>query len=548
MNIYNEKLILQTGDGTNESFTNGDEYTESTLPSNLESMAVDNEWDLAYAAKKSNEAVAFAEPNLDNKYHFKNTAFDDTLESLSTEELCKRNNGFELNWPYPKDAAKKAIHSIWHLGDDYSQLKSARDSIQNSAHIVRIAHFDTGYDPAHGVYADNLIRHDLERNFIEGEDPKKALDTSGGAAYIENPGHGTGTLSILAGKQISIPNYGFNDSIGLAKGIEIVPLRIAKSVMLFKNTSFIKALEYVISLYDNPSTRCHIVTMSMGGLASKAWADVVNKAYEKGIFIVTAAGNNLGRATPRTLIYPARFKRVVAACGVTYDYSPYFKEFDMQDIKTMQGNFGPRKLMRTAIAAFTPNVTWAKIGCGNVVSLAGAGTSSATPQVASAAALYYQKYFTELDAMPQGWMRIEAIRKALFSTAAKKINHPDKDVELYFGTGVLQARKMLDVKPDSNQLRKEEEDDVSWPLFKLLTDISFNEALMPEAMDPELKKMFETEITQLVQQSAELQALLDNEEKEVEDLTPEEEQRFKQIILSMPQASQTLKDLLSKAG
>ena len=37
--------------------------------------------------------------------------------------------------------------------------------------------------------------------------------------------------------------------------------------------------------------------MSMGGLASRAWADTVNRAYESGLVIVTAAGNNYP-ATP----------------------------------------------------------------------------------------------------------------------------------------------------------------------------------------------------------------------------------------------------------
>ena len=54
----------------------------------------------------------------------------------------------------------------------------------------------------------------------------------------------------------------------------------------------------------------------MGGLALQAWADAVNALYELGIFIVTAAGNNFGNLPTRNIVYPARFKRVVAACGV----------------------------------------------------------------------------------------------------------------------------------------------------------------------------------------------------------------------------------------
>jgi len=433
------------------------------------------------------------------------------------------------------------------LGDNYSQLKSARDKVEAN-NIVRIAHFDTGYDPNHDAFNKNLINSDLERNFVESNLPRRAIDNYS-QGKLKNPGHGTGTMSILAGNVISLPHYNsFNDSIGLSKGIEIVPIRLAKSVVLLKSSNFVKALDYIISIYDNPATRCHIVTMSMGGLASKAWADVINRAYEKGIFIVSAAGNNFGGITPRTTVYPARFKRVVAACGVTFDYTPYYR--DNAPIKVMQGNFGPRKVMKTAIAAFTPNMPWAKIGCKNAVSLAGAGTSSATPQIAAAAALYYQKYFNEIENL-SGWQKVEVIRYAMFTSAKKHINGFDNDVELYFGNGVLQAEEMLNVVPAENvsSLRKMEEDKVSWALWKLLTGSQLESLQSLESFqspDQELElHMYETEIIQLIQRNIQLQQLLNHEEKEVEELSLEDQIRFINIILNMPEASQSLKKILS---
>ena len=57
-------------------------------------------------------------------------------------------------------------------------------------------------------------------------------------------------------------------------------------------------------------------------------------------------------------------------------------------IDRMAGNYGPNSKMRTAIAAFTPNVPWARFGCPQIVDLNGAGTSAATPQVAAAAATW----------------------------------------------------------------------------------------------------------------------------------------------------------------
>ena len=142
---------------------------------------------------------------------------------------------------------------------------------------------------------------------------------------------------------------------------------------------------YLLSLQGDPDTAIDVVSMSMGGVASDAWADVVNRSYEAGLCLVTAAGNNFGR--PKSIVFPARFRRVLAACGVMADFRPYELEFGQ-----MSGNYGPDSKMDTAIAAFTPNIPWAEIGAPDVIDWDGQGTSSATPQVAAAAALWLQRY------------------------------------------------------------------------------------------------------------------------------------------------------------
>ena len=73
--------------------------------------------------------------------------------------------------------------------------------------------------------------------------------------------------------------------------------------------------------------------------------------------------------------------------------------------------------MQTAMTACTPNIPWAKLGCPDIVDWDGGGTSAATPQVAAAAALWIQQNQAAWTAYPEGWMRVEAVRKALFETA-----------------------------------------------------------------------------------------------------------------------------------
>ena len=541
MSIYTNNLIVEP---VNSDDANGKAKLIKDLDSSiadLESGGPSNQWDIAHEVKYSCDEVKFAEPLIEDIYRFENPAYDNELEADGS--VCDRNNDYDPDWPFPVDEQGKPRKSIWHLAEEFSELKKARETVKDSKGTVRIAHFDTGYDPAHITYSDMAIRHDLERNFVEDELLGRAADNYS-KGFLNQPGHGSGTLGILAGTRVNIPEYNFDDSIGVMGGFEVVPIRLSRSVILFRNASFVKAVDYIISLYDDPATRCHVITMSMGGLPSKAWADAVNRAYEKGIFIVSAAGNNFGRATPRTLIYPARFNRVVAACGVTFDKSPYYKPFDpLHPFKGMQGNFGPRRFMGTAIAAFTPNMPWAKIGCRDVISLAGAGTSSATPQVAAAAAIYYRKYFDELEKLPEGWMKVEAIRNALFSSAKKEIKPADSDIELYFGNGILQACKMLEIAPHAKKMIKAEKDKVSWPLLKTILELKPFSAF-EEGIEEQTMEMFELEILQLIQKNRELQEITGDEETPIEDLPVEKKKQVFDFIKNSPDASETLKRYL----
>jgi subtilisin family serine protease len=144
----------------------------------------------------------------------------------------------------------------------------------------------------------------------------------------------------------------------------------------------------------------HVITMSMGGLPSQAWAEAINALYDAGVVVVTAAGNNYGNLPTHNVVYPARFNRVIAACGVMANLQPYA---DLP-FELMAGNYGPDTKMQTAVAAYTPNVPWARYGEPTIVDFDGAGTSAATPQVAASAALWIQKNRAAYNAYPEAWM------------------------------------------------------------------------------------------------------------------------------------------------
>ena len=102
--------------------------------------------------------------------------------------------------------------------------------------------------------------------------------------------------------------------------------------------------------------------------------------------------------------------------------------------------------MKTALGAYTPNVPWAEIDCAKVVDMDGAGTSAATPQIAAAAALWLAEHWDVVKNYSQPWMRIEAVRFALFSAAAKSTAKMGTAETLEkIGQGVVKADAALAV-------------------------------------------------------------------------------------------------------
>ena len=345
-------------------------------------------WDQAHRAVldrgslgfESAPVYSYAEPDSIQLFPYQSSG-ESGLESIGSAEACVLS-GPDKYWPpaIPRDRFPFA----WHLESNFSGLKAARERVgEPTRRRVRIAILDTGYDPEHVALPDHLLTS-LQRNFVEdnddASDPANAFPTN-------NPGHGTATLAFLAGRIVRPAAFPtFSDYLGGAPQAEVVPVRIADSVIQIRTHAMAQGIEYAIA------QKCDVISISMGGVPARQWAAAVNRAYEAGVAIFAAAGNRIGPSPPSTIVHPARFRRVVAVCGVTANRTPYFRHGIHRQ---MQGCFGPPGKMNTAIAAYTPNMPWAKLGCHDLITIDGAGTSSATPQVAAAAALWYQKHLPE---------------------------------------------------------------------------------------------------------------------------------------------------------
>ncbi|HWL09842.1 MAG TPA: S8 family serine peptidase [Planctomicrobium sp.] len=503
-----------------------------------------NPWDVAHelvgrinrTGLAANETPDVIEPDLLQQWEW-DEASPNRSSGLAADSACVF---MDQNRKNPHITGEFA----WHLGDSFSQLETARD-IAASTHdgeTIRIAHLDTGYDQEHRALAAIRFAKSLQRNFIDSNRTNDARDL-GVDGMLKNPGHGTGTLGILAGGLFSYGGngYDFHGVLGGAPSAEIVPIRVGNSVVQLTTSAVVKGIDYAVDLCQKEKTRIHVISMSMGGVASAAWADAVNKAYEAGITFVAAAGNNYSTGKfgvpTRHIVYPARFRRVLAACGVMADRTPYFG----LAAGTMQGNWGPDGAMATALSAFTPNTPWAQWGCSEIVRMDGAGTSSATPQIAAAAALYLQRYANELfdkHKYPELWMRVEAIRYALFSSAEMPADSGNRQ---RLGNGILRAKDALEIKPlAASRLKKTAPDSAGFPFLNVLS----RSALAPSELDV----MLQLEATQLVQkwhsrkEPNPLEQAVTDPDRPHDDIPPRQINDFLEQVADHPHASQQLKE------
>ncbi len=346
---------------------------------------------------------------------------------------------------WPPAGANPRVNIGWHLDDDHSQLASASGRVwQNPEARVRVAHVDTGYIQGHIGLPVNL-EVSKARSFVSGEVKEQAIDPPGG-----QDGHGMGTIGILAGNKVPA-GATFNEFEGYIGGVpfaHVVPIRISESVIIWNSDNFCEGIEYALE------QGCEVVTMSMAGKPNPRMAKVVNKAYEDGVVIVSAASNCWYKGpmtvAPKCVIWPAAFERVIAATGALYDHKPYDKDFllsaRLSFTAYMQGCWGPASRMKKALAAYTPNTPWASVG--NIFSRSGGGTSSATPQVAAAAALWIAHHRKDMEAAGfyepgNKWKIVEAVRYALYTSAAKE--EVFADWKKYFGNGILRANRALDI-------------------------------------------------------------------------------------------------------
>ena len=504
-----------------------------------------NAWDKAYEAYLADPAIDFAEPNVKSPY----------LKPAPTRAVEEHKNEYMRNWPPP---AASSNEFIWHLDDEHSQLKKAHDAViakHGAAATVRIGHIDTGYIPAHPSTPAHLLT-DLGVSFVKDEFGKnKGIDKLNSGFPAEQDGHGCATLALLAGKEISESDSyaGYKGLFGAVPFAEVIPIRICETVFnLFNANDVADGIDYAVDY------GCEVITMSMAGYPTKRVAEAVNRAYDHGVIIVTAAGNNfkngIARLAPKAVLYPARFQRVIAATGACYNDEPYDLDVNAwyrsrsEGGELMQGNWGPSSAMQKAVAAYTPNVAWACQDEKFKFLRSGGGTSSATPQVAATAALWLAYNRDNLAAIKGTWKVVEAARNAIFNSAGKTYPPYRK----YYGNGIIRAFDALTAFDFTkvDELQPSAKAKVGFTgLGDFISGWFRGRSVASTPKDDVLKEMVSLELLQLMHRDPNLMPYaeeldLEQDETAAYFATPDTRKAFAEKVIQSEYASGFLKEVM----
>ena len=270
------------------------------------------------------------------------------LSALKKSKLSKETEFIEPNYVYsasefPNDPE---YSKQWNLRS--INVEAAWDETKGSG--VTVAVIDTGISPVPDLKDTKFVKgYDFVNDRIEAYD---------------DAGHGTHVAGTIA--QSTNNGYGV---AGVAYEASLMPLKVLAASGGGTVADIAEAIRYAA---DNGAD---VINMSLGGSGeSKLMEEAIDYAYQKGVFLVAAAGNS----SQNSASYPARYPHVIGVAaldsvGVKAPYSNFGAGVDI----SAPGGSEAGKILQETIDPET----------NEAVFVGYQGTSMAAPHVAGVAAL-----------------------------------------------------------------------------------------------------------------------------------------------------------------
>lgn len=269
----------------------------------------------------------------------------------------------------------------------------------NKGYGVNVAVIDTGIYYTHPDLNDN---YKGGYDFVNNDDDP-----------MDDNGHGTHCAGIIAAVDNDI------GVIGVAPEANLYALKILDSTGRGSSSNLIAAIEWAIDTHGNDgnnSNDIQIISMSLGSdSGTPALDSICTAAYDSGILLVAAAGNDYDASVSNTVDYPGGYGSVIAVAAT-----------DSADQRAYFSSTGPAvELAAPGIGILSTYWTRRLRSIYETLS----GTSMACPHVAGTAALVWATH--------SDWNNYD-VRARLQETAIDLTNDGN-DRDIYFGYGLVNA-------------------------------------------------------------------------------------------------------------
>ncbi len=366
-------------------------------------------WDLAHRLAER-DTVVFAEPSLSHPV----VGETEDGAPIAPEGLRASGRGGS-HLPGTDEPA-------WGL--ELCKVPGAWNAIEAAGQLpgegVRIGHPDSGYRK-HREMDPSRVLSDIDYDFVDRDDNPRSSKGN----------HGLSTASVIMSG-----HGGDGDRIkGPALHSQLVPLRVTKPGWIRPAPVLIgggmrrlrDAIDYSVK------SGCAVISMSLGGLPSRAVKKAVGRATDAGLIVLAAAGNHV-----RFVVWPAQYDAVVAVAGCNirgeaWDGSSHGEAVDI-----------------TAPAESVWRAYYTKKDRPDVAR--SAGTSYAVALTAGVAALWVGFHGRDELAETYGAHRVHEVFRDLLQRTANRDHGLPKEG---FGAGIVDAQALLDAPlPSPSHMRR----------------------------------------------------------------------------------------------